>query len=231
VARVLIVEDEARVSDLLRKELEGEGHDVRQAFDGPSALQMVAEDPPNLVILDWMLPGLDGLAVCRQLRRDHLMPIIMLTARSEEVDRVMGLEVGADDYIVKPFGRRELLARTRAVLRRVELDRQQQLPADGEGYAQPIVRGPLIVDRTGHQASLDGVALELTPKEFEILALFAANPGRAFDRQFFIDRVWGGEYGGLDRAVDNHIRRLRRKLGAYGDKIVSVWGVGYRFLS
>ncbi len=230
MADILVVEDEVALNNLIRKELLAEGHTVRQAFDGPAALRMVEESPPQLVILDWMLPGLDGLAVCRRLRQTHLMPIIMLTARAEEVDRVMGLEVGADDYIVKPFGTRELLARTRAALRRVELDSQRAGTGSAEVGEAPIVRGPLRVDRGAHNADLDGVRLSLTPKEFDLLALFAANPGRAFNREFLIDRVWGGDFEGYDRAVDNHIRGLRKKLGSFGESIETVWGVGYRFL-
>jgi DNA-binding response OmpR family regulator len=229
MASILIVEDESALNDLVRAELEAEGHVVRQARDGRTALQMVAEQTPQLVILDWMLPGLDGLSVCRQLREKHLMPIIMLTARSEEVDRVLGLEVGADDYLVKPFGMRELLARTRAALRRVELDAKQGERASDT--QRVITHGPLRVDVAAHQASLDGVELGLTPKEFELLLLFAANPGRAFNREFLIERIWGGAYEGFDRAVDNHIRRLRAKLGDFGEKITTVWGVGYRFVT
>jgi DNA-binding response OmpR family regulator len=229
MASILIVEDESALNDLVRTELEAEGHIVRQARDGRTALQMVAEQTPQLVILDWMLPGLDGLSVCRQLREKHLMPIIMLTARSEEVDRVLGLEVGADDYLVKPFGMRELLARTRAALRRVELDAKQRERASDR--QRGITHGPLRVDVAAHQASLDGVELGLTPKEFELLLLFAPNPGRAFNREFLIERIWGGAYEGFDRAVDNHIRRLRAKLGDFGEKITTVWGVGYRFVT
>jgi DNA-binding response OmpR family regulator len=229
MALILIVEDESALNDLVRTELEAEGHVVRQARDGRTALQMVAEQTPQLVILDWMLPGLDGLSVCRQLREKHLMPIIMLTARSEEVDRVLGLEVGADDYLVKPFGMRELLARTRAALRRVELDAKQGERASDT--QRVITHGPLRVDVAAHQASLDGAELGLTPKEFELLLLFAANPGRAFNREFLIERIWGGAYEGFDRAVDNHIRRLRAKLGDFGEKITTVWGVGYRFVA
>jgi DNA-binding response OmpR family regulator len=228
VASIVIVEDEAALNDLLRTELEGEGHVVRQARDGPTALRLVAEEAPQLLILDWMLPGLDGLSVCRELRKRYLMPIIMLTARSEEVDRVLGLEVGADDYLVKPFSMRELLARTRAALRRVELEaRRGQTAATGE---EVIVHGALRVDPTSHRASIGDTELALTPKEFELLLLFAANPGRAFNREFLIERIWGGDYDGFDRAVDNHIRRLRGKLGDIGEKVVTVWGLGYRFI-
>jgi DNA-binding response OmpR family regulator len=155
------------------------------------------------------------------------MPIIMLTARSEEVDRVLGLEVGADDYLVKPFGVRELLARARAALRRVELEAKRGQPVGAD--TKPIVHGPLRLEPESHRASLNGVELALTPKEFELLQLFAANPGRAFNRELLIERIWGGEFEGMDRAVDNHIRRLRQKLGDFGEKIATVWGVGYRF--
>src|ERR1700694_3048603 len=175
MASILIIEDESSLNDLIRTELEAEGHVVRQTRDGRTALQMVEEQTPQLVILDWMLPGLDGLSVCRQLREKHLMPIIMLTARSEEVDRVLGLEVGADDYLVKPFGMRELLARIRAALRRVELDAKRAQGAE-EGAEQVITHGPLLIETTSHRATLDGVELALTPKEFDMLALFASNP-------------------------------------------------------
>jgi DNA-binding response OmpR family regulator len=229
VASILVVEDETAMNDLIRAELEAEGHVVRQAHDGPAALRLVHEEVPQLVILDWMLPGLDGLSVCRQLRHEYLMPIIMLTARSDEVDRVLGLEVGADDYLVKPFGVRELLARARAALRRVELEAKRGQRTDGDQEA--IVHGPLRVESSSHRATLNGIDLALTPKEFDLLILFAANPGRAFNREFLIERVWGGEYEGFDRAVDNHIRRLRQKLGDFGEKIATVWGVGYRFIA
>jgi len=229
MASILVVEDELAINDLIRAELEAEGHVVRQAHDGPTALRLVEEQTPQLVILDWMLPGLDGLSVCRQLRQNYLMPIIMLTARSEEVDRVLGLEVGADDYLVKPFGVRELLARTRAALRRVELEAKRGVGAPSDEKA--IVHGRLRVEPGTHRASLDGVELALTPKEFDLLYLLVANPGRAFNREFLIERIWGGDFEGFDRAVDNPIRRLRQKLGDAGDKIATVWGVGYRFIA
>jgi DNA-binding response OmpR family regulator len=244
VALVLVVEDEVDLNGLLCDQLRAEGHEVRQAFDGRTALRLVEEAVPDLVILDWMLPDLDGLTVCRRLRESHLMPIIMLTARSEEVDRVLGLEVGADDYVPKPFSIRELMARTRAALRRVALDTSQPRPAGGGGAPRAvgtagpaggsarrgeIAYGPLRIDTDGRTASVDGRPLNLTPKEFELLVLFAANPGRAFSRDYLIDRIWREEFDGFDRVVDTHIRRLRRKLGPVGDRIVTVWGLGYRF--
>jgi DNA-binding response OmpR family regulator len=237
MASVLIVEDEPDMNQLIRSHLEAEGYEVRQAFDGPTALQLVQDRAPDLVILDWMLPGMDGLAVCRQLRQNHLMPIIMLTARSEEIDRVLGLEVGADDYVLKPFSMRELLARVRAMLRRVALD--VRLAANGAPLAeagddmppapQAVTRGPLHIDIANHAVTLDGQPLDLTPKEFDLLALLAAHPNRAFSREFLVERIWGYPYDGADRTVDSHIVRLRKKLGELGDKITTVWGVGYRF--
>ena len=246
MARILIVEDEIALSDILRADLEAKGHTISQAFDGPSALALVESQQPQLVILDWMLPGMDGLAVCRRVRQSHLMPILMLTARSEEIDRVLGLEVGADDYVVKPFSMRELLARVRALLRRVTLDAQSPV-SSGQAAETPVsvageassaaaeaatttVRGPLRVDAAMHVATLDGAELDLTPKEFELLQLFVEHPGRAFSREFLVERIWGYEYDGFERTVDTHITRLRKKLGPIGDKIVTVWGVGYRLV-
>jgi DNA-binding response OmpR family regulator len=229
MARILVVEDEVDLNNLIRDRLQGEGHDVDQALDGRSALDTVRRAAPDLVILDWMLPDLDGLAVCRRLRQDHLMPIIMLTARTEEVDRVLGLEVGADDYLGKPFSMQELLARARAALRRVALESQR----GGRGLVAapaPVSHGPLRIDPTSHVATLDGVPLSLTPKEYELLMLFASHPGRAFSRDFLLERLWTGDYDGLDRTVDTHVRRLRKKLGGLGERIVTVWGVGYRFV-
>ena len=234
MALVLLVEDEVDINNVIRDHLLADGHDVRQAFDGRTALAIADQQTPDLVILDWMLPDLDGLAVCRRLREQHLMPIIMLTARTEEVDRVLGLEVGADDYVPKPFSMRELLARTRAALRRVALESQRgaaavAAAADGAGRAAAIVHGPLRIDPGAHTATLDGVPLHLTPKEFDLLLLFASHPGRAFSRDFLVERIWDNDFDGYERAVDTHIRRLRRKLGPLGDRIATVWGVGYRF--
>jgi DNA-binding response OmpR family regulator len=230
---VLLVEDDVDMCNLIRGHLEASGYVVYQAFDGPSALSLAGQHRPQLVVLDWMLPGMDGLEVCRQLRRQYLMPIMMLTARGEEIDRVLGLEVGADDYLVKPFSLRELLARVRALLRRVELDSQRAEPAAGAATADgeaPIVQGALRIDAATHLATLDGTPIDLTPREFDLLHLFAAHPGRAFSRDYLVERLWGYDYDGFDRTVDSHITRLRKKLGPLGEHIVTVWGVGYRFV-
>jgi len=248
MAAILVVEDEVDLCNLIRTKLEAEGHSVLQAFDGPAALSLVKVHHPQLVILDWMLPGLDGLAVCRQLRQNYLMPIIMLTARTEEIDRVLGLEVGADDYISKPFSIRELLARVRAMLRRVELDSRSSSPVSNRtnveiqfiapsqdasplpAISAPLVRGPLHIYELERVVTLDGVELDLTPKEYELLLLLASHPGRAFSREFLLQHLWGYDYDGVDRTVDTHMTRLRKKLGTVGEKIVTVWSVGYRFV-
>ncbi len=229
MALVLVVEDEVDLNNLIRDQLVAEGYSVDQAFTGQAAVEAVAHAVPDVVVLDWMLPDLDGLAVCRRLRQDHVMPIIMLTARGEEIDRVLGLEVGADDYVTKPFSMRELLARVRAMLRRVELDERRR-PAAAAPDERSITAGSLVVDLEAHTALLAGEELPLTPKEFQLLHLFVSNPGRAFSRDFLIERVWQGDFEGYDRAVDTHVTRLRRKLGPLGDAIQTVWGVGYRFV-
>jgi DNA-binding response OmpR family regulator len=225
MARVLVVEDEVALNDLVRAHLEQAGHAVRQAHDGPSALRAAAEFAPELVVLDWMLPGLDGLSVCRELRRSSLAPIIMLTARRDEADRVTGLQVGADDYVVKPFSPVELVARVHAMLRRVALDRAAAQPADG---TTPLVCGSLVLDPAALTATVAGEPVTLSRREFELLSLMLRHPGRTFTRDFLIDRVWGADYEGLDRAVDTQMVRLRRKLGSFGQHIEAVWGMGYR---
>ncbi len=241
VTMILIVEDDRALCDLLRSHLEGDGYQVIQAFDGPAALVAAELHHPQLILLDWMLPGMDGLAVCRRLRRHSLTPIIMLTARTEEVDQILGLEVGADDYIAKPFSIRQVLARVRATLRRVELDIQQKpatealsrqapqvLPPTPDTPA-PIVRGPLHITPVERLVRLDGQEVDLTPKEYDLLVLLASHPGWVFKREILLQQVWGDSYDGFDRTIDNHVTRLRKKLGALGEKIETVWGVGYRF--
>jgi DNA-binding response OmpR family regulator len=223
VAKILIVEDEAALSDLIRSHLEKEGHQIEQAAEGRQALAAADKARPDLVILDWMLPGLDGLAVCRELRRKHLMPILMLTARGEVADRVTGLQVGADDYLGKPFSIVELSARVASLLRRVALD---SATADS---SQPVTFGSLVIDPVGHRATLAGVEIELSRREMDLLQLLLHHPGRTFSREFLLERLWGEDFEGLDRAVDTQIVRLRRKLGDLGPCIETVWGVGYRF--
>ena len=224
---VLVVEDEVDLSEVMRDRLIADGHEVVVAHTGAAAMSAIVKRAPDVVLLDWMLPDMDGLAVCRRLRQQHLMPIIMVTARGDEVDRVLGLEVGADDYLVKPFSLRELLARVRAMLRRVDLEGRRQGPAANER----IQVGGLVVDSSSRVATLDGAPMHLTRKEFELLTVLVSNPGRAFSREFLVQRIWGTDFDGFDRAVDTHVTRLRKKLGPLGDQIVAVWGVGYRFNS
>src|SRR5919202_1959895 len=200
------------------RELEGVGYQVRYAADGLAAVRLIAAAPPDLVVLDWMLPGLDGLEVLRRLRQTSAAPVLMLTARAEEVDRVVGLEVGADDYLGKPFGARELVARVRALLRRHER-LQQMLAADRAEGTAPLSLGPLLVDPTAHLARLNGEPLELTRTEFGLLHLLLRNKGRAFSRSYLHDAVWGEPAVEGDRSVDNAVLRLRKKIGELGDAI------------
>jgi DNA-binding response OmpR family regulator len=225
MAKILVVEDEVALSDLVRAHLEKEGHRVEQAFNGSDALAAANRARPDLVILDWMLPGVDGLSVCRELRRKHLMPILMLTARGEVSDRVTGLQVGADDYLGKPFSVVELAARVASLLRRVALDSA----AASSDAAQPIAFGPLVLDPVGHRATLSGAELDVSRREMDLLELLLQHPGRTFSREFLLERLWGSDFDGLDRAVDTQMVRLRRKLGDLGATIETVWGVGYRF--
>ncbi len=226
MATILIVEDERDLNNLIRSQLEEVGHRTLQAFDGQSAVFYASQEHPDLVILDWMLPRLDGLEVCRRIRRESIAPILMLTARAEEIDRVLGLEVGADDYLTKPFSIRELLARVRALLRRIDLDQAGHV----EEAAPPVLlAGPLEVDLAAHAVSVDGHPVELAPKEFDLLEVLVRHPGRAFARDYLVEKVWGYDANGSDRTVDTHILRLRKKLGPVGERIETVWGVGYRF--
>ena len=224
---VLLVEDELDLARIVARELEAAGFDVRQAQDGETALACLASQPPDVVVLDWMLPGMDGLEVLRRLRQTSALPVLMLTARAEEIDRVIGLEVGADDYLTKPFGARELVARVRALLRR-HARLQEMLAADRREGTTVLSFGPLQVDPTAHIATLQGEPLELTRTEFGLLDLLVRNKGRAFSRAYLHDAVWGEPAVEGDRSVDNTVLRLRKKLGELGDSIETVWGVGYR---
>ena len=222
---ILIAEDEVALSDVIRAHLEKQGLSVTQVFKGSDVVATVDRRQPDLVILDWLLPGTDGLTVCRELRRKHLMPILMLTARGEVEDRVAGLEVGADDYLGKPFSLVELEARVKSLLRRIAIDRATA----GPGKMTPITFGSLVMDATSHSVTLGGTELDLTRREMELLDLLLRHPGRTFSRAYLLDRLWGSDFDGLDRAVDTQMVRLRRKLGEFGDCIEAVWGVGYRF--
>lgn len=221
---ILIVDDEADVADLLSFTLKNEGFQVSTAGDGEQALKKIRQNPPSLVVLDLMLPGLSGTDVCKSLKRDPQLaniPVVMLTAKSEETDRIVGFELGADDYIIKPFSPRELVLRIRAVLRRG----RQDLKA-----SSAILKvGTLIVDTERYQVTIKGKPIDLTSTEFKLLTLFMERKGRVQNRDKLLQDVWNYEASIDTRTVDTHIRRLREKLGAQGEMIETVRGVGYRF--
>jgi DNA-binding response OmpR family regulator len=226
MSTILIVEDERNLCHLIRDNLQDQGYQVLLAFDGPPALMMAKDAVPDLVILDIMLPGLDGLEVCRRLRQDSIVPILMLTARAEEIDRVLGLELGADDYLTKPFSMRELKARVHALLRRVEMQTTDL------STNQVLTNSGLYLNPTSYETRLDDLAIDLTPKEFALLYLLVRHPGRVFSRDYLLDEIWGYESAAYDRTVDTHIYRLRQKLGLNGriaQRLVAVRGVGYKF--
>jgi DNA-binding response OmpR family regulator len=224
---ILLVEDEYDLAKVIIRELEANGYQVLHAGDGESALRLVAKEQPALLVLDWMLPKLDGLEVLRRLRQAAATPVLMLTARGEETDRVVGLELGADDYLTKPFSMREFIARVRALLRRVEMV-QQVLRADQSSDGGTLSYGSLHLDAQDHRVTLDDVELDLSRTEFALLHLLLRSPGRAFSREYLLDTIWGGTYVGGDRSIDNSVLRLRKKLGPLGDAIETVWGIGYR---
>jgi DNA-binding response OmpR family regulator len=214
---------------VITRELMREGFTVFHAADGLRALEIHATEQPNLVILDWMIPKLDGLEVLRHIRSHAATPVIMLTARSEELDRVMGLEIGADDYLTKPFSNLELIARVKAMLRRVELI-QQTLKADTQvAHKEIITYAGLTLDAEAYRVTLHNEVIDLSRTEFNLLHLFLRNSGRAFSRAYLLDIIWGADYVGGDRSVDNAMLRLRKKVGDLGEMIETVWGVGYRW--
>jgi len=220
---VLVVDDEESVRELIDLYLTKEGFEVLLAKDGKEALRLNGEHHPDLIVLDLMLPGLDGWEVCKQIRSTSRVPIIMLTARAEEVDRVVGLELGADDYVVKPFSPREMVARVKAVLRRGTAG-----PEDQEILSFPGLR----IDRTQHRLEVDKEEVHLTPTEFRLLWCLASQPGRVFSRAELLDKIWGYDSESDARTVDVHIKRLRQKTKAAEKKsfaITTVWGLGYKF--
>ena len=224
-ARILVVEDDADTAQLVRLYLARDGHEVLTASDGLKGLAMAREEAPDLVVLDLMLPGLDGIEICRELRGYSNVPIIMVTARVEEDDRLAGLDLGADDYITKPFSPRELAARVRAVLRRTAVEAN-----DGPGAVLKL--GGVSVDFARRAVAVEQEPVTLTRTEFDILAVLMRSPGRVFSREEIIDRVFGDDFDGFDRTIDTHVSNLRRKLQVMADGpryIVTAYGVGYRF--
>ena len=221
--KVLVVDDELEIVKVVRAYLEQSGFTVLTSSDGQQALAVFRDEQPDLVVLDLNLPSMDGLDVCRAIRREGNTPVIMLTARVEEADRLVGLEIGADDYIVKPFSPREVVARVRAVLRRSNL-----APA----APSIITTGDLTIDPAKHEVHLGDRLIDLTPTEFNLLSAMAAQPGRAFSRMDLLDAVQGEAYEGYERTIDVHIKNLRQKLGDEPRKpvyILTVYGIGYKF--
>jgi len=230
--RVLIVEDNPEIADLVALHLRDEGYEVRVIHDGTEGLAEAEGGGYDLVVLDLMLPGLDGLSICRRLRGGaHYTPILILTSRDSELDRVLGLELGADDYLTKPFSIRELVARVKALFRRVEaLGGQPATTTDND--AEVITRGDLQIDTQRREVRLGDTTVELTAREFDLLHHFAAHPGRVFTRAQLLDQVWGYGHDGYEHTVNSHINRLRAKIEPDPAKpryILTVWGVGYKF--
>ncbi len=250
--RVLVVEDEPALAETLEYSLARQGYDVSVATDGVAALETARGERPDLIVLDVMLPRMDGYEVCRVLRQEMNVPILMLTARTDEVDKIVGLEVGADDYMTKPFSMRELTARVKALLRRVRLMREETnqsgLASGGAAAAirpgsasaalqadfpsEQMVLGDLVIDLSRREARLRGDVIHLKPKEFDLLAFLARNRGIVLSRELTLERVWGWEFDGGSRTVDVHVRWLREKIEddpSHPTRIVTVRGIGYRF--
>ena len=228
--KILVVEDEQNILEAIKYSMNAEGFEVYGAEDGEKGLEMAREISPDLVILDVMLPKLDGFEVCRILRRDMDIPVFMLTAKAEEIDRVVGLEIGADDYITKPFSMRELIARVRNALRRSS---KSGLGRDNLSSGNDVIQvGNLKIDLTGHIARVSEKLIDLKPREFDLLVMLASSRGRVFTREQILERLWGHDYIGDSRTVDVHIRWIREKIEedpSTPKKIVTIRGVGYRF--
>ncbi|HZW98150.1 MAG: response regulator transcription factor [Clostridiaceae bacterium] len=225
--KILVVDDEANIVDILEENLSREGYTILKAYEGASALQIALDEQPDLILLDCMLPRMDGFEVCKRIRQKSSVPIIMLTAKSEEIDKVLGLELGADDYITKPFSVREVLARVRALFRRVQYSENEQLDSD-----QVLIFGDLEIDQAGYQVSYRENPIELTLREFELVRFLARHEGQVFSREELLEKVWGYEYYGDVRTVDVTVRRTREKLEPdqnHYQYLLTKRGVGYYF--
>ncbi|NLN07703.1 MAG: response regulator transcription factor [Firmicutes bacterium] len=224
--KILVVDDEKTIVKGLKFALEREHYEVLAAYDGEEALRLFEEEAPDLIVLDLMLPGIDGFEVCRRIRKKSETPIIMLTARGEDIDKILGLELGADDYMTKPFNPRELIARVKAILRR------SQNKTTDQANLKVIRLQDLQIDLFSHKVKVRGKEVELTSKEFALLSLLASQPGRVFSREQLLEHVWGYDYYGDARTVDVHIRHLREKIEpdpSAPEMILTVWGAGYKF--
>ena len=224
LGKILVVDDDKNICELLRLYLEKEGYSVILAHDGEEALAKFNALTPDMVLLDIMLPNLDGWQVCREIRKKSNVPIIMLTAKGETFDKVLGLELGADDYVVKPFDTKEVIARIKAVLRRIGQNGQAE-------EVKEVSYDKLVVNMTRYQLKVDGKVIDTPPKELELLFHLASNPNRVYTRDQLLDEVWGFEYYGDSRTIDVHVKRLREKLEGVSDQwaLKTVWGVGYKF--
>jgi len=222
--KVLVVDDEPKIVDLVKLYLERDGFQVLTARDGHAALAAVRDEQPDLIVLDLMLPGIDGVEVCRRIRRESNVPVIMLTARAEEADKLIGLEVGADDYVTKPFSPRELAGRVRAVLRRSNAAQGQK--------PERIEVGGLMIDSTGHKVLCDGELIDLTPTEFRLLWTLSSQPERVFSRGQLLENAFENRFEGYERTIDAHVKNLRRKLSRASGRscIETVYGIGYKFV-
>ena len=226
MAKILVVDDDLNICELLKLYLETDGYTVFTANDGEAAVEQFQNKTPDLVLLDIMLPKMDGWQVCREIRKTSSAPIIMLTAKGETFDKVLGLELGADDYVVKPFDAIEVMARVKAVLRRTKGESE---PSENE--KKVVVYDNLEINITNYEMKVKGVPVDTPPKELELIYHFASNPNRVYTRDQLLDEVWGFEYYGDSRTVDVHVKRLREKLEGVSDKwtLKTVWGVGYKF--
>ncbi|MHB8156374.1 MAG: response regulator [Desulfocucumaceae bacterium] len=222
---ILIIDDEAKIRELIAAYLQKEGFGIEEAGNGAEALEKVNRAKFDAIIMDLMMPGMDGLDLCREIRKTSEVPIIMLTARGDEIDRILGLELGADDYMVKPFSPRELVARIKAVLRRVKKGEQQE-------RENSLILGDMRINEDTREVIIGGEAISLTPKEHDLLVTLARHPGRVFAREQLLRQVWGYDFYGEARTVDTHITRLRDKIARVrGNRqyIATVWGIGYKF--
>jgi len=226
---LLVIEDDDKISEMITEHFSRAGYSVKTAADGLAGVQSALNEHPDVIVLDLMLPKMDGLAVCREVReKAPYIPILMLTAKDDVVDKVLGLEMGADDYITKPFALRELEARIKSVLRRA----RAAASVEAAGDEAPVVRGKLRIDPAKREVTVGERQVELTPKEFDLLRLFASNPGRVFPRKYLLEKIWDYSYEGYDRTIDSHINRLRAKIEDNPENpqmVLTVWGIGYKF--
>lgn len=224
--KIMIVDDDANIAELISLYLTKECFDTRMVYDGEEAIKEFESFQPNLILLDLMLPGIDGYQVCREIRQKSSVPIIMLSAKGEIFDKVLGLELGADDYIIKPFDSKELVARVKAVLRRFQPDK----PSAAKPSGKYVEYEDLVINQTNYSVGYMGDTVDMPPKELELLYFLASSPNQVFTREQLLDHIWGYEYIGDTRTVDVHIKRLREKIKDHGNwSISTVWGIGYKF--